>query len=725
MGFTTIFACLRPAYEIPDDDLVGEVLVPAMQASDEVRLGVGFFSSKCLAQIAPGLAAFVNGTQSTLDLMVSPELSEEDLVAIERGLREPTEVIERAIEKLIDDAGLSASAIERHTVDTLAYLVASRRLRMRVVIMRRGMYHKKIWLFRSGPDWLAVHGSGNATERGLLVNGEQMSIDRAWLDGQQSSERVNIFLEQWQKQWENRSSSSFTVSVDGVLNVLKGRAPTTPPTLADFWKAWEEDYANGRELTKPRFTIKEELSNQLSIPHSLQWREGRFAHQEKAVEAILEHDGGILAIATGGGKTKTALIATTQFQDREGGHFCIVVLAPTKPLVRQWATEVRGFGVEPIVLSGMNVRDRQQQLEHIALAFSANKPRTVVLILTNSLFTARNSFERRWLEALPASVTQLLIADEVHNLGAKSFIEYLPEFFRFRIGLSATPIRQYDPDGTNELFGFFRGEPRFEFSLRDAIRSGCLVPYRYFLHPVAFNSDEMEAYEELTARLIQLGFRVDDEGRTMGLTTRVAAVLRDRRALVENAAGKISCLESELARLGSANVTRTLVYASAKPAPRGRPKQITEVNRLLNRLDIIAHQYTHSETTSADARNVLGRFETGDYQALTCMKVLDEGVDLPLTHTAYLLASSAVEREWVQRRGRILRQAQGKKNAQLHDFIVVPPSFESAASQAMLRSELRRAAAFAELAENQYDAKGGPMPLIRQLENEIWGQSNG
>ena len=140
-------------------------------------------------------------------------------------------------------------------------------------------------------------------------------------------------------------------------------------------------------------------------------------------------------------------------------------------------------------------------------------------------------------------MTCILVADEVHHLGAGTFIKNLPEFFEYRIGLSATPIRQYDPDGTDQLFGFFGGPPVFEFSLKDAIDAGCLVPYRYFIHEVQFTQDEMDLYDDLTEQLVRAGFRINDDGVTVGLTTRVERLLQRRRALVEQADSKIEALK--------------------------------------------------------------------------------------------------------------------------------------------------------------------------------------
>ena len=719
MRFSVELVRVRPAYEIPAHDLVGEVLVPALRLCDEARIEAGFFSSRCLAQIAPGLAAFVNDTKGNLQLMVSPEISEEDQDAIRRGVSDPQTVLDQAMDRLFESARLSESAIERHTVETLAFLVASGRLEMRVVLMARGMYHKKIWLFRSGDHWLAVHGSGNATERGLLVNGEQMSIDRAWMDGPRSTERVNMFLERWSRRWDNQDESSLTVEIAGSLKVLRGHSRLTPPTIDDFWEAWRRDRDAGLEPDLPHGYTADPIDHRLRIPEWLEWRDGIFAHQGPAVDAIMEQAGGILSIATGGGKTKTALIASTEMQRVHDRHLCVVILAPSRPLIRQWASDVRDFNMEPVVLTGMNPTKRLEELDRLSIAFGTTQPRTEVLLMTNALFSQRKSIVRPWLEELPDSVSRVLIADEVHNLGSSSFINNQPEFFEHRIGLSATPIRQYDPDGTDQLFDFFGGPPVFEFTLRDAISAGCLVPYRYYLHAVEFSSAEMDHYEDLSEQLAQAGFHVSDDGRTVGLTPRVERLLRERRALVEQADSKLTALEQALLQLNPPTIQKTLIYTSAKPTVLDKPRQITLVNRLLQDLHITSHQYTAEETGVSGSQGYLQRFDSGEYQVLTAMKVLDEGIDIPQTDTAFLMASSTVEREWVQRRGRILRNAPGKEFANLHDFIIVPPDTASSSGTSLLRSELRRASAFADLAENEYDP-GGPRSVIRKLESSIW-----
>lgn len=718
--YATTFSEVKPVFEIPDDDLIGEVILPAMEDADILRISAGFFSSRCLAQIAPGLATFINNTNTTLDLLISPDINQADREAILSSSQEPVSVLEKTLVDMIKKARLSENAIVNHTLTVLSYLVGAERIRIRLVLMKEGMYHKKIWLFCSDNQWLAVHGSGNATERGLLLNGEQMSIDRSWQDGPQSEKRVQILLEQWNRQWHNRHPDSLTVEATQALEVLRNYDFDTPPTEMDFWEAWQHDYEAGVEPVLPPDFVGSSFVNKLRIPNEIIWREGRYSHQEQAVDAILRRDGGIISVATGGGKTLIALIAATKIQDKKERHLCIVILVPTRPLIKHWVSDVRKFGIEPVVLSGKDKMSRQKEFERVVLGFRTTVPKTEVLIMSTSLFTRKSSPERQRLESMTEVVEILLIADEVHNLGAPSFINNPPSLFDHRIGLSATPIRQYDPDGTDNLFEFFGGPPVFDFTLEDGIKSGCLVPYNYQIHPVVLESEEMEYYIDLTEQLAHGGFRLEDDGVTIGLTSRAEALLRNRRALIEQANAKLPALELCLKNIGTESITRTLIYTSAKNQVLGKPKQILEVNLILERLHIISHQLTNKETSTPESDKILSRFGAGEYQVLTAMKVLDEGVDIPQTDTAFLLASTTVQREWVQRRGRILRRIAGKRMSNLHDFLVLPPepNFDTKIGKSLIRSELKRIYEFTRLAENEYD-EDGPNIIIRNIEKQI------
>ncbi len=319
----TVVATVRPAYEIPHDDLVGEVLIPAMRCAQTILIGVGFFSSRCLAQIAPGLAALLEKPAGKIRLLVSPAISGEDRAAIETGVTSAESAMNAAAIKLLLEARQSGNATDAHCLSCLSYLVASRRLDIRFVLMDAGMYHKKKWLLRQGDDWLAVHGSGNATHRGLLVNGEQMTIDRAWTDGDAARQRVDIFVNQFVRQWENRSEGSLTVPANQALGFLRrhARSGDGVPTVQDFWAAWEADVQAGIEVPLPPNARRPRNVHRLRVPADLQWRAGRFAHQGVAVDGFLGAGRGIFSIATGGGKTKASLISAALLQDRSDGDF--------------------------------------------------------------------------------------------------------------------------------------------------------------------------------------------------------------------------------------------------------------------------------------------------------------------------------------------------------------------------------------------------------------------
>lgn len=711
-------------YHIPDDDLIGRVLIPAVGAAKDVRVGAGFFSSGSLAQLAPGLATYLNDdTAAPIRMILSPSLSVEDSEAIHAGVEDKERVVSRAMTTLFDDAKLSASKLVKHTLDCLAYLVASERLLLKVALYPNGSYHRKIWILTQGPDTVVVHGSGNATYRGLVANGEQMTVDCSWWDEPRSLGRIRRLQDVWESEWHGESPHCMTVPVPDVIDRIReySRSIEVAPRTEDLWRAWQDDYALGLAQLRPTVLVDTSVTRRLRIPAELNWQEGRYGHQARAVKAFEDHGSqGILAIATGGGKTKTSLIAATRAQDQHDGPFCVVVLVPSSPLEAQWSRELQDFGVEPLRPSSIAATRRRARLQEMRAALSVSRPHTEALVLQTSLLRSDASV-RQFFADISESCLTFLIGDEVHNLGAVETLNALPPSTARRLGLSATPVRQYDPDGTQALVEYFGGEV-FRFDLGEAIETGCLVKYDFHLHEVHLTGDEFDAYTELTARIARLG-RAREDGTTSGGGSELAKrLLRERRAVLEHAAEKLEVLKKLLVQLGPKNVSRTLIYASQKPDPLGRGRQIDAVNALLRSLAIDFHQFTYTETSRPGARRYLERFGRGELQVLTAMKVLDEGVDLPETNTAFLLASSTVEREWVQRRGRILRVAPNKTSATLHDFLVVPPAYAIADSAPLIKSELKRANAFAQLAENEY-AHDGPRDLIRKYEEIVYSRS--
>ena len=710
----------RAVYSVPEDDLIGEVMVPAMQASKTVSCMAAFFDSAAFALLAPGLASFINASSGQFRLLISPRLNSEDIASMERAVFSPEQVLEDSATRLFELGFASVSALARHTCECLAYLLASQRLMIRFAYMRSGhLFHPKVWLFNDGSNLVVVHGSSNVTTPGLLWNFEMVSLERPWR-GADSAEKAGVFERQFERLWSMGVSGDplvLDLSVALRYKLLRGETGSTPPTIEEFWNAWKEDDTNGLiprigSVHEARFPGYQTTPlARLSIPEGLSFDSGPFAHQGRAVHAWEEAGRrGILALATGSGKTICSLLAATRVS-ADDRPLLLVIAAPFRPLVAQWYAEIERFGVAPLPLLTLSNVERTDRIDKAIRSLVAGASKVEAAVVTHDYLSTPGL--RALLNGIPSTVQTMLIADEVHNLGRAGFIGDPPEGVSLRLGLSATPDRQYDPTGTRKLLEYF-GEVVFEFTLAEAI-GVCLVPYAYHLHPVALKETEFRKWEELTEQLVRAGFTGSDaEPSESGrMSDRVRRLLIRRRAVLELAEGKLDALRTNLLERGRNSIRHTLVYASDK----GR-HQLDSVNKLLkSELDLLFHQLTSEESSNREeTREILSRFAAGQFGVVTCMRVLDEGVDIPQVTHAYLMASTTVRRQWIQRRGRILRRCDpvNKTSADLHDFVVVPPDLHGGSGRAILRQELERAREFAALASNAGDL-GGPFDQITAL----------
>jgi superfamily II DNA or RNA helicase len=314
----------------------------------------------------------------------------------------------------------------------------------------------------------------------------------------------------------------------------------------------------------------------------------------------------------------------------------------------------------------------------------------------------------------------LLIGDEMHNLGAPGLRRSLPSDATYRLGLSATPDRLYDPLGTAALSAYFGptlGEP---YTLAHALTDGVLTPYVYVPHIVGLTEDETEAYQVLTEKIGRAFAAADADGDTGGLER----LLIRRARLTATAAGKLPLLRTLMEP--RRDDRHMLVYCGDgrvdEEGSEGEIRQVEATTRVLGLgLGMRVARYT-AETPPERRRALLDQFALGDVQALVAIRCLDEGVDIPATRTAFLLASATDPRQYVQRRGRVLRRAPGKAQAEVHDFLVAPPLAHQdpsspyyAATRRLFGRELARASEFADLAENGPEALGRLLPLRDRL----------
>lgn len=448
-------------------------------------------------------------------------------------------------------------------------------------------------------------------------------------------------------------------------------------------------------------------------------------YQRAAIDAWMDAGGqGILNMATGTGKTITSLFAASELAALQDGRLALIVAVPYQHLVDQWTTELERFGVAPIKAYGSRASWLDDAVGAIT-EFELGAREGVTLVTTHKTFAMKHF--QSLIERLPGGRT-LLIGDEVHHMGAPHIRSKLPETIRARLGLSATPNRWYDDEGTDSLFEYFGDGVVFTYELQEAIANGYLCEYYYVPHVVELTPDEEEQYLAISKAIGRLLSDVDDSISDLALQDdeTLQRLLIKRSRLVGTARNKLETLTDLVA--DKPRLDHALVYCGDGSVPTDDDatdpsadleRHIRAVTRRLGgEMGLRVHQFTYEESR-AERERLLADFESGALQALVAIRCLDEGVDVPATRTAFMLASSSNPRQFVQRRGRILRTHPGKTEAVIHDFLVRPPASirsDTRASDAfnvertLIKKEIERASTFAEAAINHPDVVPDAIP---------------
>ena len=433
------------------------------------------------------------------------------------------------------------------------------------------------------------------------------------------------------------------------------------------------------------------------IPAKIQLR----PYQRQAVANWFANQGrGTLKMATGSGKTITGLAIATELYQKIGLQV-LAVVCPYRHLVTQWARECQNFNLEPI-LAFENVRNWQSQLSTALYNVHAGNQPFLTLITTNATLIGEGLQSQ--FKYFPDKT--LIIGDEAHNLGSPRLEQSLPRNIGLRLALSATPERYFDEEGTEFLLDYFGPVLQPELTLGDAINQGALVHYLYYPILVELTESETFAYAKLTKRI---GWALmDEEGFENNET--VTSLLMQRARLIGAAANKLEALRQLMQE--RLETSHTLFYCGdgcvEGALSQENQHQIAAVTRLLGaELGYRINTYT-AETPLTEREELRRQFEAGQLQGLVAIRCLDEGVDIPAVQTAVILASTGNPRQFIQRRGRILRPHPGKQRATLFDMIVLPPDLGRETLEVernLLKKELRRFLEFADLADNAGEAR--------------------
>jgi superfamily II DNA or RNA helicase len=681
------------AYDSDEDNVLREFLVPALSESSEYLRLAGFFSSSSLAVAARGLSKFIEN-DGEMKIVAGAKLDNKDVKMIEEAYREPKEIIEDKFEEDIDN--LHNKFQEDH-IEALGWMVANGYLDIKIAVLKKngrvipaeevaGMFHQKVGILEdSEGNRISFSGSDNATASGWKNNVEEFKVFKEWIEGEQKF--FNDDLDKFQKYWNNNAVRVETIEIpEAVEQKLIEKAPERKEDLnVDQWDNGEKE-------------VEEDDSIELWPP------------QKEAVDEWESNQRkGIFQMATGTGKTFTALECVSRV--REDNITATVIACPQNHLIEQWMDEANEFGLSSkrVIASSKN-RNWKDELHDSIHDFKYGVSANLTIFTTHDTFASEDF--RRLINKL-SEEDLFLVVDEVHGVGTDTRLSGLKPEYNYRLGLSATPARWMDEEGTDKIFDYFNEEdiedPTFKFTLKDAVTEvnpdtgqTYLCPYEYKPKFVELTPEELEDYEEKTKKIVKAYHSASTPEEKQHA---LAMMGSQRQDIVRNAKNKYTAFDGILDDLGS-GIEKTLVYTS--------PQQLEPIQEELMNRNIMSHKFTQDEGTTprkkyngrSERQHILREFSKGRYQALVAIKCLDEGVNVPSTERAILMASTGNPRQYIQRRGRVLRHDTGKDKAIIHDILVIP-SLNSEVSEdfkdmerKIVKKQLKRYKEFADTAIN-------------------------
>jgi hypothetical protein len=516
---------LKLSYRTGRDDLVRGFFVPCLEASVLYSRAAGYFTSAGLALAARGVASLAL-RRGRMRLVVSPHLEADDIAALERAQENPSGVLRSIAARSLAEI---EDALVKDRLNALGWLAAAGLLLIKLAIRVntgggycRGLFHAKTGVFSDDAgNHVSFSGSANETAGGLVENFEHLDVFRSWQD---QEGRVQAAIDDFETLWAGSESRLKVIEFSQAGRDLleRYRNPDKPPPGIDPNQVREP----GRTRT-------------FDPPVGLELR----PYQKDAIRAWSQAGGrGVVAMATGSGKTLTALVLASKVAERNQ-PFALVV-CPFINLCRQWIREIAAFGVDAIPC--FESRERwQPRLEEGYQRLAAGLDPVLAIVSTNATFRG-DAFQARLSPRVAAGgIHHLLVADEVHNLGADHARTALPDGILLRLGLSATPERHFDPEGTAAVLDCF-GNVVYEYTIAQAIADGRLCRYRY--HPIRVDLTDAEAdeYLEITNRLARFfhGDTGDEE------VNQAAMKLLIRRArLIGAAANKLKALDKVIRSL--------------------------------------------------------------------------------------------------------------------------------------------------------------------------------
>ena len=652
---------LDTEYRSLKDDPVGRFYVKCLREAAHYRRAVGYFRSSVFRVVGMPLIEFAR-RGGKMKLICSPDLEYDDVEQIAQGYARRggaiAETLIAQFDALLADERTSTSA------KALATLITVGSLEVRLAERRdgRGIYHEKIGVFTDHLDnAVSFKGSTNETWSGWHAQGnfESIEVFCQWRGGLEAR-RVARHNQHFDRLWSGKDDDVdvFEVPASVEAHMRRFAAPKLDELIVDRTAS-----APARRKLQP--------------------------HQQSAIDGwIAQGRRGIFEHATGSGKTFTAINAIRAHVE-EGRP--AIVLVPSRLLLAQWAEEIASELPDAVMMLAGAGHDRwkgSRRLRSMTAADVDLGPRIVLAMMPTA---ASDEF----LGSIAAGEHLLVVADEVHQIGSPQNSRFLALDAGARLGLSATPKRYGDPDGTTKIFDYFGAVVPPRITLPDAVAAGRLVAYEYHPHPINLSAEEAEAWRKETRAIQQeMARQKEGEGGRRTLSERAKMMLIKRARIAKKAVAKVR-LAAEVVSAEFESAQSWLIYCEDGG-------QLTDVMIALREKGLSPIEY-HSQMPGDRSATMDWFKKFGGI--LVSIRCLDEGVDIPAVSHALILASSQNPRQFIQRRGRVLREAKGKALAVIHDAIVVPVHAEAEKEQlGLLRAELVRSVEFANHALNKMAA---------------------
>lgn len=667
---------ILPSYDSGVQDVISDFYVPVLNEAISYDRITGFFTSSSLAISARGMIHIVdNGGK--IRILTSPKLTKEDAELINSALADPI--------KYIDD--MMYLQLVREEIDIvenykklLAHWVAKGIVEIRVALIkennrfltsdeidRKALFHQKVGILcdKEG-NHLSFSGSINETFAAWDTNVEEFKTFKEWDSGQSDYCRVDI--DRFNSFWNGTRNNMIIISLP----------EATKNKLIEWSK--DIDYTNLVEQVK-KIEVRKKSKD---LVNKLFW------YQKEAMNMWIENNHKLLfAMATGTGKTLTS-IACIDYMLRKKERLLVIISTPQSFLSKQWQSEIKESDIEyrrDIIADSTN-NGYKKKLDDNIMKLNLGIIDNLIIYTTHST-SHKQSFVEQIKRINTKKVKILFVGDEVHGLGSKENRNALQPFYDYRIGLSATPSRWFDDEGSDILMDYF-GNEKFEFSIEQALQEinpitqkTFLTPYIYHTEFVYLTESEEDKYQYYTDKIVKFPGDDDDSKDAR------KQLLMKRANIVKNAENKLDTLVDLILKIQKErDIENTIIFTSEK--------HLKKVIITLNEMGITTYPLTKDQGSKPEKRfngkserdMIIDRFKSKIIKVIVAIKCMDEGIDIPSADTAILMSSTTNPREYIQRIGRVIRRYDNKRFAEVYDLVT--KSDNPDINKRILNSEFKR-----------------------------------